>query len=98
MKGFLRMPGATNKSYSIDQWKQIAADGRKKLNKDLELLPARIDEAQKGIPASPPDIDALNAKLKQLEAQKDVLEEEKRGLSTEDGKRDAVRAAIALLR
>lgn len=97
LKDFLLMPGTTDKFYTLDQWKQIAADGRKKLNKDLELLPTRIDEAQKSIPETLPDVEELQIKLKQLESQKDDLEEEKRSLATEDGQKDATRSAIAAL-
>lgn len=94
---YLAMPGDSNKNYTIDQWKQIAAEERKKLNKDLELLPARIDEVQKSIPESVEDEDALNAEFRRLEQRKEALEEEKRSLSTQDGQRDAVNAAIARL-
>ena len=44
LKEFLLKPGTTDKYYPIDHWKQIAADGRKKLNEALKLLPTRIDE------------------------------------------------------
>lgn len=92
---FLKMPGASGKFYTIDQWKKIAAEERKKLQKDLELLPTRIDEVQKSIPETLPDENGLRSELAQLEAQKDALEEEKRSLSTKDGQKDALRAAIA---
>jgi len=95
---YLAMPGDSGKNYTIDQWKQIAAEERKKLNKDLELLPARIDEVQKSIPESVEDEDALNAEFRRLEQRKEALEEEKRSLSTQDGQRDAVNASIARLR
>lgn len=97
LKEFLLMPGTKDKFYSLDQWKQIASDRRKKLNKDLELLLTRIDEAQKSIPETLPDIEELQTKLKQLESKKDDLEEEKRSLATEDGQKDATRSAIAAL-
>ena len=95
---FLKMPGTSGKFYTIDQWKSIAAEERKKLNKDLELLPARIDEVQKSIPETIEDEDALNAELQRLEKRKEALEEEKRTLSTQDGQRDAIRSAMAGLR
>ena len=95
LKEFLLMPGTTDKFYTIEQWKQIAADGRKKLNKDLELLPTRIDEVQKSIPEALPNVEELESKLKQLEAQRDALEEEKLSLGSKDGQKDALKAAIA---
>ena len=94
---FLKMPGASGKFYSIDQWRQIAAEERKKLNKDLELLPTRIDEVQKAIPETIEDEDALSEKLRQLEQQKDALEEEKRANLAPDGQLDAIRKSLSEL-
>ena len=95
---YLIMPGSSGKSYAIEQWQKIAKEQRQKLNKDLELLPTRIDEAAKGIPEEVGDIAALQAELQRLEAEKATVEEERRSLSTADGKKDAIRTAVANLR
>ena len=95
---YLIMPGSSGKSYAIEQWQKIAKEQRLKLNKDLELLPTRIDEAAKGIPEEVGDIAALQAELQRLEAEKATVEEERRSLSTADGKKDAIRSAVANLR
>lgn len=95
---YLVMPGSSGKSYTIEQWQKIAKEQRLKLNKDLELLPTRIDEAAKGIPEEVGDIAALQAELQRLDAEKAAAEEERRSLSTADGKKDAIRTAVASLR
>ena len=95
---YLVMPGSSGKSYAIEQWQKIAKEQRQKLNKDLELLPTRIDEAAKGIPEEIADEAALQTELRRLEREKAAAEEERRTLLTEDGKKDAARTAVAALR
>ena len=95
LERFLTIPGNSDKSYAIEQWRKIAAEQRSKLNKDLELLPTRIDEASKNVAENVEDMEALNAELNRLEEKKSSLEEQKRRLSTEDGQQEATRAAIA---
>ena len=95
IEDFFLMPGTEGKRYSVDQWKKIAAEQKKKLNKDLETLPARIDEASKNVAENIEDAETLNAELRRLEEKKADLEEQKHSLSTEDGKQEATRAALA---
>ena len=95
IEDFLLMPGTSDKNYTIEQWKKIATEQRKKLNKDLETIPARIDEASKNVAENVEDVDALNTMLSSLEEKKAALEEQKRSLSTEDGRQEAARAALA---
>lgn len=95
LEQFLAMAGTDDKHYTIEQWKKIAAEQRSKLNKDLELLPARIDEASKNVAENVEDAEALNATLRALEEKKASIEEKKRSLSTPDGKQEAARAALA---
>lgn len=95
LEQFLFMPGTSDKNYTIEQWKKIAAEQRSKLNKDLELLPARIDEASKNVAENVEDVETLNAQLRSLEEKKTSIEEKKRSLSTPDGKQEAARAALA---
>lgn len=95
---YLVMPGSSGKSYAIEQWQKIAKEQRLKLNKDLELLPTRMDEAAKGIPEEIADEAALQTELRRLEKEKAAAEEERRTLLTEDGKKDAIRTAVANLR
>ena len=95
LERFLTIPGNSDKSYAIEQWRKIAAEQRSKLNKDLELLPTRIDEASKNVAENVEDMEALNAELNRLEEKKSSLEDQKRRLNTEDGQQEATRAAIA---
>ena len=95
IEDFFLMPGTEDKHYTVEQWKKIAAEQKKKLNKDLETLPARIDEASKNVAENIEDAETLNAELRRLEEKKADLEEQKRSISTEDGKQEATRAALA---
>ena len=95
IENFLLMPGTSDKNYTIEQWKKIVVEQKKKLNKDLETLPARIDEASKNIAENVEDVDTLNAQLHTLEEKKASIEEKKRSLSTPDGKQEAARADLA---
>lgn len=95
IENFLLMPGTSDKNYTIEQWKKIVVEQKKKLNKDLETLPARIDEASKNVAENIEDAETLNAELRRLEEKKADLEAQKRSLSTEDGKQEAARAALA---
>ena len=94
IENFLLMPGTSDKNYTIEQWKKIVVEQKKKLNKDLETLPARIDEASKNVAENIEDAETLNAELRRLEEKKADLEAQKRSLSTEDGKQEAARAAL----
>ena len=95
IEDFFLMPGTEDQHYTVEQWKKIATEQRKKLNKDLETIPARIDEAERGVAGSVADADALNAELNRLEEKKAGLEEQKRSLAAKDGKQEAARAALA---
>ena len=95
---YLAMPGTSGKSYTIDQWKSISSEERRKLNKDLELLPTRIDEVQKSIPENTGDEEELAAKLKAAEERKQNLEKQKLAVASSDGKQEAKNLAIAKLK
>ncbi|MCD8195927.1 MAG: AAA family ATPase [Lachnospiraceae bacterium] len=47
---FLLMPGTAERYYTIEEYRKIAAAKRKDINRQLEGIPERIDEAQKAIP------------------------------------------------
>lgn len=44
---------------SCEDMKKIIQGKRKKINEDLERIPVRIDEVERGLPELPPDSDAL---------------------------------------
>ena len=84
IEDFFLMPGTEDQHYTVEQWKKIATEQRKKLNKDLETIPARIDEASKNVAENVEDMEDLNAELNRLEEKKSSIEEKKRSLSTSD--------------
>jgi len=92
LKNFLKIPGNDEKLYTIEQWKSIACEQRRKLNKDLELIPTRIDEATKSLPENLPDIEGLKGELKKLEAEKESLLEQKRDANKDDSNKAAIAA------
>lgn len=50
MPDLLRIPATIGQHYAVDQYRDCAGASMKAINKDLTLMPARIDEAQKAIP------------------------------------------------
>lgn len=46
----LRVPGDTDRSYTVEEFRKILTENRKKLNAELTAIPERIDEAEKAIP------------------------------------------------
>lgn len=75
LKSVLKMPGVSGNSYTVDEYLQIAKVRRRDLNKKLDELPARIDEAKRALPEDGQEIaEGWIAKAKgdisQLEAEK----------------------------
>lgn len=46
----LTIPGASEKKYTVEEFRKILSESRKKLNAELTAIPERIDEAEKAIP------------------------------------------------
>lgn len=64
LEAFLQKPGTIGQYYTVDEYRQIATAGRKKLNEELKTLPARIDEAMKAIPETGAEsADSINSQL-----------------------------------
>lgn len=75
---FLLMPGTTNQYYTVDEYKKIAGAKKTDINKQLQEIPGRIDEAQRAMPdITGLDIKAIDNKIKELNTQKSDLETEK---------------------
>lgn len=64
LSGVLLRPGTTDEHYSVDEYKKVAAAQRRKLNKELDTLPARIDEASKALPDDGRELAAIEADLR----------------------------------
>ena len=78
LPNFLLMPGTTNQHYTVDEYKKIAGAKKTDINKQLQDIPGRIDEAQRAMPdIKGLDIKTIDAKIKELNTQKSDLEAEK---------------------
>ena len=74
LRTILKMPGTTDQTYSIAEYKKIAAAQKRRMNKELELIPARIDEASKMLPEEVlPDETVLHKRLADLYKQQDEI-------------------------
>jgi DNA repair exonuclease SbcCD ATPase subunit len=78
LQDYLLMPGTTNQYYTVDEYKKIAGAKKTEINKQLQGIPGRIDEAQRAMP----NIMGLNASaienaLKSLTKQRSDLEIER---------------------
>ena len=92
---FLRKPGTGDQYYTVGEFQRIAASRKAELNRDLTILPARIDEAMKSIPdtADLPPEDTLDASIRDLEQQKTSLMTQAAAL-TEDDRLQEIRREI----
>lgn len=73
LKKLLLKPGSADQYYSVDEYKLIANATKTKLNKQLQEIPGRIDEAQRAIP------DTEGMELEAIQNKLDALYEEKSG-------------------
>jgi DNA repair exonuclease SbcCD ATPase subunit len=96
LPNYLLMPGTTNQYYTVDEYKKIASAKKTEINKQLQEIPGRIDEAQRAIP----DIKGLNPKtidqkIQELNKQKSELETEKTQALSGDLTTMAIRKQIS---
>ena len=47
---FLKIPGVEGRSYTVEEYRKIAAARKTEINKRLEAIPGRIDEAERAVP------------------------------------------------
>lgn len=65
----LTIPGAAEKKYSVEEFRKILTENRKKINAELTAIPERIDEAEKAIPDTGTDTaDSLENARRQAQA------------------------------
>lgn len=69
---FLQMPNAPDQHYAVEEYHKLAKSRLSEINKQLQLLPARLDEAQKAILQ---DVDkaAAEQEIKSLTSEKNKL-------------------------
>lgn len=93
---FLLMPGTTDQHYTVDEYKKIAGAKKTEINKQIQDIPGRIDEAQRAMPdIKELDIKAIEAKIKKLNAQKGEIETEKAQALSGDATTMAIRNQIS---
>ena len=70
--GYLRKPGSTDQYYTVAEFQRIAASRKAELNRELTIIPARIDETLKSIPDldGVPDEEIITRQINTLERQK----------------------------
>lgn len=98
IKDFLRMPGTKNQFYKIDDYKKIAAEHRRKINHELDVIPERIDEVEKNIPKGDLSEKAIKEALAALEKEKESVLAEKDCALNGDNEGAALRSAVAGLK
>lgn len=77
LRTILKMPGTTDQTYSIAEYKKIAAAQKRKLNAALEVIPARIDEASKLMPEVLDSESVLRKQLTNLYKKQDDISRRK---------------------
>lgn len=79
---FLRKPGSKNQFYSVEEYKKIAAARKTEINKQLQSLPGRIDEAQRAIPEGRVDMEQIEAAIREKKATQESLLTQRAALLT----------------
>ena len=93
---FLLKPGTTNQYYDVDEYKKIASAKKSEINKQLQEIPGRIDEAQRAIPdITGLDPKAIDKRIQELNKQKSDLEMEKAQALSGDLTTMAIRKQIS---
>ena len=93
---FLLMPGTTNQYYTVDEYKKIASAKKAEINRQLQEIPGRIDEAQRAIPdITGLDAKAIDKKVQELNKQKSEIEMEKAQTLSGDITTMAIRKQIS---
>ena len=74
---YLLMPGTTRQFYSVEEYRKVAAAQKTAINKQLQEIPGRIDEAQRAIPEVDASPEEIAAELERLEAQSQQITQRK---------------------
>lgn len=93
LPSFLAVPGTEDQAYTPEEYLKIAKAQRMQMNKDLQILPARIDEAEKGIPENLPEKSVLESTREQFLKDHKALALKINALTSGSGKEQAILAA-----
>lgn len=86
LNDFLLMPGTTDQHYTVDEYKKIAGTKKTEINKQLQSIPDRIDEANRAMPdIKGLDEKAVSVQIKNLKNEISKLEEERAQILNDDG-------------
>jgi len=95
LPNYLLMPGTTNQYYTVDEYKKIASAKKTEINKQLQEIPGRIDEAQRAIPIKGLNPKAIDQRIQELNKQKSDLKMEKAQALSGDLTTMAIRKQIS---
>lgn len=96
LPAYLLMPGAADQRYSVEEYKKIATATKAKINKQLQEIPGRIDEAQRAIPdLTGIDEQEIDRKIDDLTKTKSKAETDKAKALAGDTAASAIREQIA---
>lgn len=93
---YLLLNGTTDQWYTVDDYRLLAGSQKKQINKQLQEIPNRIDEAQRAIPdLTGVTAEAVNAALDSLRAAKSKAEADKAAITDKDTATAELRRQIA---
>lgn len=93
---FLKMPGSTIQRYSVEDYKKIAQVTKTDINKQIQAIPGRIDEATRAIPDTTGiDPEQIDKTIAAINAEREVLEQKKARILAGDSSTADIRARIS---
>lgn len=96
LPNYLLMPGTIDQYYTVDEYKKIASAKKTEINKQLQEIPGRIDEAKRAIPdITGLDPKVIDQKIQELNKQKSDIEMEKAQALSGDLTTMAIRKQIS---
>jgi len=94
----LLMPGTQDQSYTVDEYKKIAGAKKSDINKQIQEIPGRIDEADQAVPnASGIDAEAIAVQIEATQCEIDRLSGEKASILSGDSSGVEIRKQMSEL-
>lgn len=84
LETYLRKPGTGNRFYSVEEYRKIASAGKSEINKQLQAIPGRIDEASRAIPDGSVSAAELDVGISARTAEREGLLQKRAALLTGD--------------
>jgi chromosome segregation ATPase len=87
--GFLEKRGGAGQQYTVEEYQKIAASRKAELNRKIDAIPHRIDEAQKAIPdLSGHSLEQVEKAMRDAERKKADLERQKAEITDDTATRE----------